>query len=298
MGAKEMVQCGEIITWSVHDYVSRQALVDALKAHGISVPVKRTDKKTYLKRALQECVAGDVLREIGEDEHQCAYAIVEEDTDVVTASWTGMLKEAVILDKQTGDIKLRNYGERSLLLKSILSAVSRNEGGLISQEVGRVFRCVIEKHSDCISLRGIGGVYFIPDKDTPVLDKLHAVISEIQSRPGTIRLRRFAVAATDGSEESLRDVVEYMINGVASRLRADADALVHDDGTTPKAFVNRINELAKASKTLCAYEALLNKSLTDVQTHVEATRKVLNSRLKQCVRQRKIRRLKKRMKVS
>lgn len=290
---EKAMQFGEVVAWSVRDYVSRAKLSDALKKENIGVCVKRTDKRTYLKRALNECIGNGVLREIGEDDKKIAYAIVEEDTDVSTASWLGSMREAVVMDKETGEISVRNEGKKSTFLESILRAMGRNEGGLIAAEIGMTIRRVIERYCDAVSLRDTGGVYFIPAKNSGILDKLCNALQEVESRPGAIRLRRFSVARTSNSEESIQELVAFTVSTTARRVQNEANYLLADLKTRPSSFKTRIKTLASAADSLRAYEALLNKSLEDVHGQIEATRVHVEKRLKQCIRRRSIMRLKK-----
>lgn len=290
---EKAMQFGEVVAWSVRDYVSRAKLSDALKKENIGICVKRTDKRTYLKRALNECIGNGVLREIGEDDKKIAYAIVEEDTDVSTASWLGSMREAVVMDKETGEISVRNEGKKSPFLDSILRAMGRNEGGLIAAEIGMTIRRVIERYCDAVSLRDTGGVYFIPAKNSGILDKLCNALQEVESRRGAIRLRRFSVARTNNSEESIQELVALTVSTTARRVQNEANDLLADLKTRPSSFKTRIKTLASAADSLRAYEALLNKSLEDVHGQIEATRVHVEKRLKQCIRRRSIMRLKK-----
>jgi len=293
IAAKPLERCGEVVAWSIRDYVSRESLDKALRDQGLAVQVKRTDKRTYLKRAIKECIENDVLREIGEDDHQIAYAIVEEDTDVSTASWMGSMKEAIVLDKKTGDINLRDAGKKSPLLASIIRAMDRNEGGLVAHEIGITIRRVIEKYCDAVPLRDTGGVYFVPQKDIEVLNALVRAIKEVESRNGSIRLRRFSVAMTDNSADSIRDLITLTIDKTSRRVRAEADELVKETKSKPYSFKNRIKTIAEAADTLRVYESILDETLREARARVISTRKILKKRLKQCVRQRRLSRIKK-----
>jgi hypothetical protein len=189
---------GQIVTWTIRNcFVERIALLAALEKVGIKAHVKETRPSTYLRRAIAQAYTDKVIRKIGEDERSIAYALVNETKNLQLNSYTGRTEEAIKLHKQSGEIE---FAHNSGQLRVIREAIHKNQGGLLSAEIGAVCKYVVTTMCDGISLRDTGGVYFVPESRMELLDKLEQALATVIPQGSTARLHRLRVIT--GARES------------------------------------------------------------------------------------------------
>ena len=248
--------CGEIITWTVRGaFIKRADMVMALQAEGLKAPVKKTRTATYLHRALEQCISDSLIRKIGEDGTHVAYAAVRETRDLKHNDYSSDVKEAVRLNKATGDLEFKRD---TSLTRAIREGMIHSEGGLLSAEVGGVFKGVVVIDCNATSLRDTGGVYFVPSIYSPMIDALERVIKKVKNQGCTIRLQRLRVYA---GKREVRDLAEIFAETIMSEVNQAADdmreALKDLGKVRASTFAKRAAEFRATMKKITEYESTL-----------------------------------------
>lgn len=265
---------GEIVTWRVRNvFVERQELLKALRKHGLNAHVLEPKKGTYLQRAIHQCTQDDVIRPIGEDADCISYAIVGETADLGLRSWYGEMRESVTLDKKTGALSFRH---QSALSDRIRNQLSVGSGKLLSVDVGRVIRRVLEGDASGKPLRDTGGVYFVPFTHFRRIDALEAALSEAVTGAGQqARVLRFKVVMDVRSASDLISVLEESFNNNTERLVSEALSALERDGSKAKLFQSRAAAIGGILEQVQLYESVVGARLENVRKRAKSAKAVI-----------------------
>lgn len=254
--AEQTAGCGEIITWTVRGaFVKRTQFENELRNEGLKCRVKQTRTATYLQRALHQCVADSLVRKIGENDKYVAYAALHEEGNLTQNQYTVQVKEAVRLNKTNGELEFRIDNS---LTRAIRESMATNEGGLLSAEMGHVFKQCISTDANGIGLRDAGGVYFVPATHKHKVDALERAIDKVRNSGSKIKLQRLRVYAGD---REVQDIAEMLGEAVMTDVRAIVEevkeALRDLTKAKPSTFVKRAATIRSTIKKLADYEQVL-----------------------------------------
>ncbi len=268
-------QCGEIVTWNVRDvFVARGDVIDALEANDImGLKVPYSEPSTFLRRAIKQCADDGVIRKIGEDGDVVSFAIVDEDTDLVTSSWTGSMREAITLRKTTGEVTFKYDSELSV---RILEAYTQQSLAMTSHEVFNTIKRVVIAVCNGTALRPHGGVYFVPSDKCDVLNRLEEAFRSVVDARGNgkarVSINRFAVVTEPRSVADLCSIFSERtaldVDGIGAEC---IDAIDSEGGVRGKSrptrlsFNNRIAAVGQMFEKVKSYERALGQSLGSIK---------------------------------
>ena len=267
---------GCVVTWTARAvFERRDALEKALRAKGIKQHVKKTGAAAYLRRAIEQAAEDGLIRKIGEDEKRVVFAVVRERGDMETGDWKGAMREGITLHKETGAV---TFSRGSELGPKIVGALGDHEGGLLGREVAACFQRVLIKEADAVCLRPGGGVLFVADARTEVLDRLDAIVAESPALAGLFHFNRFGVMSTD---RTLRDVcrlyreqVQAGFEDVKRRIEGAADL----ERTTPRYYEGREKEIAGMALQVKRLEAAIGQDMGQLSLRLKMYARVLQAK--------------------
>ncbi len=272
---------GTIVTWKIGRFlIRRDTLQEACDDNGITVKVPEVRPGTFLCRAVRDAVKDGWIRKLGEDANFVTYAVVEEETNFQNRSWEGELKEAITLDKRTGDVSFRFESELSRAIGDVLRT---NSGGLVTNDVSRWLATVMTRDAHGITLRDLGGVYFVPNTHTFVLDAVDNAMRTARPRGGVFRLNRYEMVHTQRGIVDLATTFSDLISKSADDIVAEIRNM-HDDPdrptmTTDRALRTRLKRVAELTRRVQEYETLLNVKMKGAARTIQSARTVVKDKL-------------------
>lgn len=219
-------QSGAIVSWKISTFVARSAMIDALKRAGIKDPVVRKSRPgTFLRRALVECTARQMIRLIGEDAKRVSYALVDEYTNIDVQQYSATMRTAVTLYKATGEVTFS--AQAQVLRDQITSAIKRNEGGLTAHDIGQTLSRILTVECDAISIRDQGGAYFVPMHKLDLLDSIERGLQELCQ--GGIRFNRFDTILNARTAQDVTNVLVEKLEEDTRRIRDQVHELMRQE---------------------------------------------------------------------
>jgi hypothetical protein len=245
---------GEIVTWDIRAFVARDRLQAALDGVNLKVDIPVAEKKTFLKRAIKQCLDAQIIRLIGETEDRVAYAVVDEETDFETAEWNGRQREGIILHKKSGMV---TFNSNSSTTRDIQEAYNSQSGGLVGQDIGIVVRRVLLDSCDAISIRPLGGVYFVPSAHLKKVDLLEEAMRVVSSARNKIRLHRLGVITEARTTSDIAALLSDAIATEAEEIFGEVKEAIKDTASRPCLFENRKKRTVELLKKLGRYQSAL-----------------------------------------
>ncbi len=255
-------QCGEIVTWTIRNaMIDRVQLKEALEKRGVHITVREPEMATYLKRALVQCVADDMIRKVGDTPDRVCYAVGKEHCDLTTADWHGTLENAVTLWKADSRIEFR---EDSSMTRELREALQTNEGRLLTSDVGTVVTRALVHCANATPLRDHGGVYFVPATMSSTIDAVEEALAESKNTEAVVRLHRLRVVAGSREVSDLGVLYAEAIMQEVKKIRADAMQLMADlVKARPATFKNKVEKLGALLKQIKLYSVTLGIGFED-----------------------------------
>lgn len=266
--------CGSIITWAVRGaFVSREVFAEALEQRGLAIKISKTEPRTFLRRAIKECTSERLVRKLGESSTEVCFALVDEHGNLEERKWDGQQDVAITLNKADGSV---TFTKESVLSERIMSAISNNQEGLISQDIARVIRDVLNLHADATRIRGQGGAYFVPEYKRGVLAKVDEVLDEIRPPGSQVRMFRFDVIKNTRSAEDTTALLKTMLEEEVAKLVSYCKDIVHEDSSRPSTFERRAKDVAAMIGKANRFERLLGTDLQDTLKRLENAKKLIH----------------------
>lgn len=248
---------GEVLTWNMHKvFVPVDAVENALRNIGIKIRMKKTRPSTYLRRAIEQSMQDGVVRKIGENGTHVSFAVVEERGDMGLLDYSTSLKEAIRLNKHTQDLEFKRDNS---LTRMIREAVQKNQGGILSAELGNIMKRVACEHCAGVALRDMGGAYFIPVKYKELLTQVEEALTKVINKGATIKLNRFDVVMNARSAQDIAHVYNDAVMREIIEVRDEVLGYLKDIvRARPATFVKRVRQLKKTLKHLNVYRVTLS----------------------------------------
>jgi len=175
----------------------------------------------------------------------------------------------LILDKRTGAIQCGLPGLATLAQEHLDRAIEARTGSDVTRVIQRLF----DRHADLFPIRPQGGCYFIPDRHTPFVDKVHAFLGRIHGE-----LLRFPVPA--GTREGDRSVKEAVAAGLAALVAEHRDAVESFGGDTRPETIERAATRIRATRfKIESYAALLAEEKDRLDRELAAAAVQLRNRV-------------------
>ena len=259
---------GEVVSWNISGFFNRQSLIEKLREQNIHTRVRMAERRTFLRRALRECVATGLIRQVSEDATDICFALVSEQTDAKARSWKGQVRTAVILAKKTGELTFTVNVPWEAQLRNSLG---RNEGGLVASEVGYVLRKILEEDARSIPIRANGGAYFVPYTNLALLEKLDSIAKTLHSEGnGVITLNRLPVASNPRAATDLGGMLHGFVSGRIEQLEAQCKAFLADDDSRISSILKKRKKVNELLKDVSMYEGVLGRTFQAARNRVTA----------------------------
>jgi len=249
--------CGEIVAYSVNGvFVSRETVVNALKKHGLTtIVVPQAEPRTFLRRAIADCVTGGLIRPIGEDATQVGYAVLDEESNIETASYHASLRESIVMHKPTGTV---TFTRKTALSDRIEKAVKVHGGSLVTREITYVIKKALVTECDGVAVRPQGGVYFVPTSCKSKLNALESAIAEAANN-GRVRFFRLSVIQDARSVKDLADILLEFAKDESAVIVNEAVKAASDALSRPCQLKTRMSRVGALLNKITKYEEALGK---------------------------------------
>lgn len=293
MSTKVSAAIGEVVTWNMRRvFVPASDVQQVLDDLKINLRVKRTRPATFLRRAIEQSIQDGTVRKIAETAHHVAYAVVEEQTSMNDLNYETHLLEAIRLNKADQTL---TFKRNNAFTRQIREAVQRNEGGLLSHELGQVLKHIVCGVCAGVPLRDTGGAYFVPSKYLPLLAKTEEALQRVCKGKGHVAVNRFPVVMNARAAADLASLYNEAVMRDVMEVRDEVAGYVKDIvRARPATFVARIGELKARLVQLDVYKQTLTAmNFDDTAREVTVLISLLERCRVQCVKARALRRSKK-----
>jgi hypothetical protein len=267
--APTAMRLGEVISWTCGGVAVRHAdLVAALRDASLDENVARELAPRHaFTRACKKLSDQRIIRQVGEDESTLRFQFTAEHRDGDRFEYA--LETMLTLDKRTGAIQCGLPGLATLAQEHLDRAIEARTGSDVTRVIQRLF----DRHADLFPIRPQGGCYFIPDRHTPFVDKVHAFLGRIHGE-----LLRFPVPA--GTREGDRSVKEAVAAGLAALVAEHRDAVESFGGDTRPETIERAATRIRATRfKIESYAALLAEEKDRLDRELAAAAVQLRNRV-------------------
>lgn len=260
---------GEVISWTCAGVaVTHPALVAALAAAGLDPALARELAPRHaFTRACKKLSAARVIRRVAEDAATLTFQFTAESRSADRLEYT--LETMLTLDKQTGGVTCDLPGLATLAQEELDRAVAARTGA----DVTRVVQKLFDRHADLFPVRPQGGVYFVPERHTPFVDRVQQVLSRLGGQ-----VLRFPVPA--GTPEGDRSVNEAVAAGLKALIHEHRQAIAAFAADTRDATLARAATRIRATRfKLAAYAEYLADAKADLDRELAAARDELRAKV-------------------
>lgn len=161
------------------------------------------------------------------------------------------------------------------------SLQNRYDQSRLNYRGNHIRRVVHQVLADCspVSVRPSGGVYFVPEKHTNVLNSLGAFISSLS--PFTISddptFQQIPLIDTNEQRDMVGSAAHHSLVADAKQLANEMHDCLSNSRITSQRAQRLLSDLTDLKETTSEYEDLLERRLIDVRTRLENTSQILET---------------------
>jgi hypothetical protein len=262
---------GEVISWTCSGVaVTQPALLAALRDAGLDPAVARELAPRHaFTRACKKLSDRRIIRQVAEDEAAVRFQFTAETRAADRIEYE--LETMLTLDKKTGAVTCDLPGLATLAQEELDRALDARSGA----DVTRVIQKLFERHADLFPVRPQGGVYFVPARHAPFVDRVQAMLGRLNGQ-----ILRFPVPR--GLPEGDRSVKESVAAGLAALVDEHRRAVAEFGADTRAGTLERAAERIRRTRLKVeGYAELLADQKAALDRAVAAARDELRRKVDQ-----------------
>jgi len=264
---------GEIVSWDVPagKWIDYAKVLAALDGAGLDKGVARKMlHRNAFARACFHLSERRIIRKLSENGAEMKFQFTAESRDESLARLAYNYEAAVTLDKVTGKVTCAESPELEAKAQKLVNDAADVRS---PADITRMVQTLFDREADLFPVREKGGVYFVPAKFEPFLEKVELFITAVGGN-----IRRFPVpVGTASGDKSVKASVEEGMAGFVAEHVAAIEAF--DDTTrdsTLEKMVERINNTRFKAE---AYADFLGEQKAAVEEALAEARKLLRQKV-------------------
>lgn len=257
---------GTIISWKAPKEITFTALQDALQVAGLNPAfVRQMLPRHAFSRAATEMSEARVIKKVREDKDAIWFQFTKEYLD--SGEWRYHKEATLRLCKSSGDVT--SYDDYTLAHHAA-QLVSKHIGLRTAADVSRIVQKTVDSHGgDLVPLREQGGVYFVPEHHSSLVDSIATFLAACGGK-----CTRFVLHGGDANTDaSIAEAMAAHITSLVNDFRSTCEAISKE--TDVEMLLRRCDAVKGLRAKLTAYASLLDVHASTLSAEVDAAEMLL-----------------------
>lgn len=268
---------GYFCWWSINDVkVHREALQKLLDDLGIDYKIPEPHLRSAFLKAVREVKAGNkknlLIRKISKGSDSYVFGLVDEKVDIANKHLGYTHNATLTFSPITGTLTVDSPHRAFEIIKAKYDEFK----DYLNADDVRTLLLKIMATLRSVSVRQRGGIYFIPQADVSMVEKLEKLLPVI---PGS---NDFLVAPQIDTERSKRAIYKAFVESLKNRMADFEKDLDADGGLQRKsAIIDRLNEFKTIKGEIEFYKEALSFQVEGLATALDDLTKKFTKKLEE-----------------